>query len=310
VSVRLSATVPLTSTRTLTARLVGVGIGATNQVTGAVATFVNAFILMAGSEDPDVPPIWGSHATQIWQDSNRRLLLHRQQPDEWQMTVRELATRFSVTPAEPKVTLGGSLRLRSTRVRGALDVRFRFVEVSFALDDPGDTSFRVVSRLEEAMQLIDRRRSEGSSMSVAGGTILVPTEDGGGTVPTEPTTPPPGGVGGGGGRSIFIRESGAGTPTPNNTGDYVHQPDLLRIHQFGGSAWDRILETTRGDLRMALTRGGEMGALLALWEMQRNGWTVDDDGEEIRHYTGQDGDTIAVMVDGAVRYVMLEPEES
>jgi hypothetical protein len=229
---------------------------------------------------------------------------------------------------------------------GGEGVDFRVVMVDFNMDDSGDTRFKVVSRLEEAMQLIDRRMRDAlaaSPGSVAGGTILAPL------TPGETPTPGPG-TGGGGtpslsGGSIHIATR-QNPPIANHRGDYAHETDILNIRQWIQTVWSEIQETTRGDLRMALTRAAEMGALYAYWDDQRNGFTTDDNHRRIRigdlysesflrffdalrgvirFLPGDENtlltengeavmteaeDKIAVRLAGMIRYIALEPPAS
>lgn len=279
-SLVLSALVPLDQPLNLSTKLV---LPSTSTVTftGQFFTFVRSFMEQIGSEDPNAPPAWPSHGTAIWQDSNRRLQLYRHGRDEWGFQVREFWQRWVNEPPEPKIELGGEL-LAVTSLNGMQGVRFRFTEVDYALDDPGDTRFRALSRLEEAMQLIERRIKKASrgDTSVKGGTLVMP-----GSTPTSPPAQTPGaGAGSGGtnaGGSIFLATS-ATHPVPNHLGDYVHEQDVLNILQwFPAKVWDEILDSTRGDHRVAMTRGAEMAVTFVRWHLGLHGFRPDDDGRRI-----------------------------
>lgn len=263
----LRAPVALDQARLLKPRVYGPAQN-TTQFIGQFFTTILGVGIMVGSDDPNTPVIWGSWGTQIRQDENRHLLLQRQVPEQFSFTVYELKHRFGANPPEPIIREGGSLFAR-TSLNGNVGVHFRFEEIDVSVDDEADTRFKANSRLEEATELFMRRilESSGGSGSVAGGTILEP-----GLVTGRTPVPSTG--------SVHIATSTT-RPPANHKGDLVHQTDLLDILQWAGARWEEVLEATRGDLRVALTEGASLAGAYAVWESQRQGWSVDANGSRI-----------------------------
>lgn len=149
----------MTADLTASVRVLGAARnGGGNLFVGDPFTFVRWIAMSLGSDDPSTPPVWGSHATPLWQYGNRRLLAHRQLPTSWSVTARELVDRFGLTPAEAQLVLGGEVRLVCQEL--SIDDTFRVVEVNYNLVDDGDTSFTLSTRLEDLTTKLDRRLTE------------------------------------------------------------------------------------------------------------------------------------------------------
>lgn len=106
--------------------------------------------------DPEVPPVWGSHGTQLFQNGNRLLGQVRTWQTTYAATIRELIELWGVNPAETPIQLGGTLRIKSPTL--SIDQRVRVVEVTYDLINPEDTQVVLDTRRSELTRAIARAK--------------------------------------------------------------------------------------------------------------------------------------------------------
>lgn len=275
--VELSCGITLTENTTVTCRLIGCYRTSTEFVAPGPFTVVRWVMLQVGSDDQAAPPIFGSHATKLRQIENEILLLHRQLPEEIQVTSKELVRDFGLTPAEAKLTFGGDVRLMDPDT--ATDDTYRVAEATYSLTDPSDTSFILTTKHKEATSQIERRLrrlEEGAAKTAA-----IANASSGSTTPLPVVTSPPTGgstTPGVGGRDIFVAALANMPTAPTGLTPYWQVSDRGVVQQWTG-AWGNIVERSLADKRTAETDGALMATVLSEYESLRLGNTTDASGD-------------------------------
>lgn len=137
-NVILRASYSMTGDATVAARINGLESATNIAATppASAPTFVRWVMVHVGVEG-SAPPVWGSHATQLWQDGNRRLDERKGWPTTYEVSAREMTELWDVDPAEEAMQLGGSIRLFSPEID--LDQTIRIKEITYDLTDAQNT---------------------------------------------------------------------------------------------------------------------------------------------------------------------------
>lgn len=143
----------------------GPGVG---EVGHEPVTFVR-WVMMSLGPDHDFDPVWGSNATQLFQDGQLRLADHKDQPKRYECTYRQLKKFLDADPAGPALTLGGTVRIKSDTL--GVDTTLRVVQITYDYTDEENTRIVLATRFELLTERLRAGLSGGAVASNPGGGV-------------------------------------------------------------------------------------------------------------------------------------------
>jgi hypothetical protein len=114
--------------------------------------------------DGEVAPIEGSHANKLWQEGNNELLNRHSWLTTYEVGLRELIELWDESPAEPNLTLGGTIRLKVPDMD--IDTNVRVVGVNYDLVNPENTRITLDTRRERITRTAARERPKPAFVQV------------------------------------------------------------------------------------------------------------------------------------------------